>query len=202
MAIESLKLKEAREKLNKFLKKKETEAPQTKREKNKLKRRNTRITNKVERKYDAEDLGTDKSEARAAARTKEGLAMDKRRARGKQFFKDLALAAAGSGDTYSIRERKPNPMSEGGIEGSTNKSILAQQPGYEKDMSYKNTNKVSDGSVSDPQGKENMIQQASIDKLTQNEFEYDKGTSGLLKREEDSNPSAFMRKEYMKNKGY
>ena len=199
MAIESLKLKEAREKLNKFLQKKETEAPKTKREKNKLKRRKAKIGRKVERKYDAEDLGTDKSEARAAARTKEGLAMDKRRARGKQFFKDLALAAAGSGDAYSIRERRPNPMSEGGVEGSTNKSILAQQPGYEENMSYKNTNKVSDGSVSDPQGRENMIQQASIDKLTQNEFEYDKGTSGL---QGDSNPSAFMRKEYMKKKGY
>ena len=83
--------------------------------------------------------------------------------------------------------------------GSINKSILAQQPGYEEKMSYKNTNKVSDGSVSDPQGRENMIQQASIDKLTQNEFEYDKGTSGL---QEDSNPSAFMRKEYIKKKGY
>ena len=48
-------------------------------------------------------------------------------------------------------------------------------------------------------GKQSMMMDSGVDKLTQNEFKYDDGTSGL---QEDSNPSAFMRKEYIKKKGY
>ncbi len=175
------------------------EIPQTKREINKEGRMKKRAGKLVQKKYGKDVLG-DPVKFKAAM-NKERKGMDKRRERGKQFFIDMARASVGSGDAYSTRERRNNPMSEGGIEGSTNRDFLSEL-GYKRPGNVGRTiqkTEVKDGSVGDPMGKQSMMMDSGVDKLTQNEFKYDDGTSGL---QEDSNPSAFMRKEYIKKKGY
>ena len=78
---------------------------QTKREINKEKRLRNQANRKVDRKYRPEDISDPAS--RAAAYAKERSGMDERRQRGKQFFVDLARAAAGSGDSnpYEVKPR-------------------------------------------------------------------------------------------------
>ena len=81
---------------------------QTKREINKEKRLRNQANRKVDRKYRPEDISDPAS--RAAAYAKERSGMDERRQRGKQFFVDLARAAAGSGDSnpYEVKDLKSN----------------------------------------------------------------------------------------------
>jgi len=110
---------------NKKDKDKKQKAPQTKREFAKDVRREKQISRKVKRKYNLDQSGLDEdgkitnNEQYQAARKKEGLGMDKRRERGRQFFVELAKNLASDDTPYIPKERKPNPTSNGGIEGST-----------------------------------------------------------------------------------
>ena len=61
--------------------------------------------------------------------------MDKRRERGRQFFVELAKNLASDDTPYVPKERKPNPTSNGGVEGST---------GYEWKKNYTRSGNSTD----------------------------------------------------------
>ena len=119
----------------------------------------------------------DNTKAMAARKEAIGL-MDSRRARGKQFFVNMAKAGAGSGDRnpYEVRSRK-NPTSEGGLEGSTgNLDRVLGAAGREQSIEKNKTLSVDN----------TLEQQTALENVVQNIQEQDKSN-------EDSNGiSTFM----------
>ena len=95
----------------------ENKPPQTIKEINKEGRMQRRAVKLVQKKYGKDVLGD--PEKMKSAMDKERKGMDKRRERGRQFFVELAKNLASDDTPYVPKERKPNPTSNGGVEGST-----------------------------------------------------------------------------------
>ena len=144
----------------------ENKPPQTKREFAKDVRREKQISRKVKRKYNLDQSGLDEdgkitnNEQYQAARKKEGLGMDKRRERGRQFFVELAKNLASDDTPYVPKERKPNPTSNGGVEGST---------GYEWKKEYTRSGNKTDVTTPEEDAKNNA--QEALEEQEENSAE-------------------------------
>lgn len=163
------------------------EIPQTKREINKEARLNKQANRKVDRKYKPEDVKKG-SAARQAAMDKERKGMDQRRERGKQFFVDMARAGIGSGDAKNPYEVRPRTSGNGKEFVKKFKEMATSDPTA---ITVDNTAKNASTFKKSVEDAKTLAQNTSI--KTPGEYRLDS---------EDSNPSAFMRKEYIKKKGY
>jgi hypothetical protein len=127
-------------------------------------------------------------EARAKARK----LMKDRRARGKQFFVDMAKNLGGIDNAY---ETKPlnNPM--------TADEFMAKLGIMNKKSDVITDTNTSEQINATNAATENLKQD---DNTTLTDFSYDRGTSGLSGpyKIEDSTPTTYMQKEYRKKRGY
>ena len=127
-------------------------------------------------------------QARAEARK----LMKDRRAKGKQFFVDMAKNLGGIDNAY---ETKPlnNPM--------TADEFMAKLGIMNKKSDVITEDNTSEQINATNAATENLKQD---DNTTLTDFSYDRGTSGLSGpyKIEDSTPTTYMQKEYRKKRGY
>lgn len=125
------------------------------------------------------------------ARNKARKLMKDRRARGKQFFVDMAKNLGGIDNAYETK-----PLT-GNKKDAFSKFLTSI--GYTKDPNIITENNTSEQINATNAATENLKQD---DNTTLTDFSYDRGTSGLLKLDEDSTPTTYMQKEYRKKRGY
>jgi len=191
---ESLELKKARLAMNDALGLKESNsiAPEpklkSKNQKNKTERRKNKITRRVNRKYDAGDVST--TENMAAARTREGELIDKRKLARKEYLRNFASQLARG------EQASPSRASgEGPGKPSTSTTVAGVQAEINDKQAEIQKNKDAYNDIfKSLDNNPNSFINSNLN------MDYDKGNSGLS--QVDESPATYMQKEYRRKRGY